>query len=102
MAYEIIWSPEAIRTFDSVIEYLHQKWTTAVIIKFIDDSENIIHLISKNPYLFRKSEKENIHQVLVTKQNLLLYQVNEHHKRVELLSFLDARQNPKKKPTIKK
>ncbi|MBI3500503.1 MAG: type II toxin-antitoxin system RelE/ParE family toxin [Bacteroidetes bacterium] len=97
MAYKIIWSPEAIHTFDSVIEYLEAHWTHREIIKLIQRANDIEHLLEKNPYLFRGSDKENIHEALVTKHNLLLYQINDEEKLVELLSFWDTRQNPKKK-----
>ena len=41
--------------------------------------------------------KQNIHEVLITKHNLLLYQINETELKVELLAFFDTRQHPKKK-----
>ncbi len=100
MAYKVIWSPEAEATFDRIIEYLDDKWTSKEIIKFIERTENVVFLLEQNPYLFRGSEKENIFEVLVTKQNLLLYQIIESKKRVELINFWDTRQNPKTKPSI--
>ncbi len=100
MAYEVIWSPEAEATFDNIVEYLNRHWTSKEIIRFIKRTEEVIFLLVQNPYLFRGSDKENIFEVLVTKQNLLLYQVVESDKRVELISFWDTRQNPKTKLTI--
>ena len=100
MAYKVIWSPEAIYTFNRIIEYLDAHWTSKEIIKFIERTEDVVSLLEQNPYLFRGSDKENIYEVLVTKQNLLLYQIIELNKRVELISFWDTRQNPKTKHTI--
>lgn len=100
MAYKIIWSPEAEATFDRIIEYLEEKWSSKEIIRFIERTEEVIFFLGQNPYLFRSSEKENIFEVLVTKHNLLLYQVIESKKRVELISFWDTRQNPKTKSSI--
>lgn len=97
MAWKIIWSPKAIETFDRIIDYLQAKWTEKEIIHFANETEHVISLIAINPYLFRGSEKENVHEVVITKHNLLLYQVIEPEMRIELLAFFDTRQDPKKK-----
>lgn len=100
MGYKIIWSPEAEASFQKIVEYLHEYWSSKEIIRFIQRTEDVVFLLERNPYLFRGSDKENIFEVLVTKQNLLLYQIIESSKRVELISFWDTRQNPDKKHSI--
>jgi plasmid stabilization system protein ParE len=97
MAFKVIWSPKAVETFDKVIDYLHKNWTEKEIKKFVRETEHVIHLVSINPHLFRASEKENIFEAIITKHNLLLYQVNQQSKTIELLSFFDTHQDPKKK-----
>ena len=97
MAFKIIWSPEAISDFEKVIDYLSENWTDREIEFFVKETNHLIQLISKNPYLFRSSEKENIFEAVITKQNLLLYQLDLNNKTVELLTIFDTRQNPKKK-----
>lgn len=76
---------------------MQKKWTDKQIKMFVKHTEKTIHILSKNPYLFRASEKEHIHEVLITKHNLLLYQILPTSNSIELLSFFDTRQNPKKK-----
>lgn len=100
MAYKIIWSPKAVATFETVIEYLHEKWSDKEVRSFINLSEKAIHILSQNPFLFRSSEKKSIHEVLITKHNLLLYQISSKSRTVELLTFFDTRQDPKKKKGI--
>ena len=97
MAFKIIWSPKAIKTFDKVIDYLTDNWTEKEISAFVKETNHVVFLISKNPYLFRSSEKENVLEGIITKHNLLLYQVDKKTNSIELLSFFDTRQNPKKK-----
>lgn len=97
MAFKIIWSPKAEDTFEKVIDYLQAEWTEKEIRKFVTETARVIHLVSVNPFLFRASEKENIFEAIVTKHNLLLYQVNRKIKTIELLAFFDTRQDPKKK-----
>jgi len=74
MAFKIAWSPEAISDFDKVIDYLSENWTEREIEYFVKETNHVLQLISKNPYLFRGSIKENIFEAVVTKHNLLLHQ----------------------------
>jgi plasmid stabilization system protein ParE len=97
MAYKVIWAPKAIITFENVIDYLQSHWTEKQIKYFVERTDKTIHLISNNPYLFRGSEKEDLHEVVITKHNILLYQVSVKERSIELLAFFDTRQNPKKK-----
>jgi plasmid stabilization system protein ParE len=97
MAFKIVWSKEAEDKFEDVISYLEIKWTEKEVKKFVSDTEKIISILKKNPFLFRGSDKAKIFEALIGKQNLLIYQINESEKRVELLSFWDTRQNPKSK-----
>lgn len=102
MAYEVIWSPQAEKTFEKVINYLEVNWTNKQIENLIIRTNRLVKLISRNPFLFKRSEKQNLHEVLITKHNLLLYQVNDVDQKVELLAFFDTRQHPKKKLRVLK
>ena len=97
MVYKIVWTPLATETFDHVIDYLENRWIKKEINHFISRTEEIISILKLNPYAFRKSLKANIHEVLITKHILLLYQINTNKNMFELLTFFDTRQHPKKK-----
>lgn len=95
MASKIIWSPKAEETFVRIIEYLEQKWTEKAVSNFIRQTDKVIHIISLRTATFRRSEKKDIYEILITRQNLLLYRIHKNH--IELLRFYDTRQNLKKK-----
>ena len=95
MAYKIIWLPKAEQRYDEIIEWLEQNWTKREIVNFIVRTDEVLELISTNPDLYRKSEKRNIRQALITKHNLLLYRKKGN--KVELMTFFDTRQKPSKK-----
>lgn len=97
MAFKIIWSPEAEKTFNEIIVYLEKNWTEKEIKKLLKETEKIISILQQNPFLFRGSQKQNVYEVLISKQNLLLYQISKNKKSVELLSFWDTRQKPNTK-----
>ncbi|MGV3597008.1 MAG: type II toxin-antitoxin system RelE/ParE family toxin [Bacteroidota bacterium] len=95
MAKEIIWSPRSKQTFAKVIEYLEQEWTEKEVIRFVAKVEKALSLITTGNIKFRSSGKENVHEVLITKHNLLIYRIKSTH--IELLRFYDTRQHPRKK-----
>ena len=97
MAFQIIWSPQAETDFDRVIEYLFENWTEKEISFFVNETNKVIAMISKYPYIFRGSEKENVIEAVITKHNLLIYEIHIEIKTINLLTFFDTRQDPKKK-----
>lgn len=95
MVKKVIWSPRAVKAHDRIITYLTIKWTSKEIEKFIRATHKTIEQISSGKIQFRRSNKRNIYEVLVTKHNLLLYRVQKNS--IELLTFFDTRQSPRKK-----
>lgn len=95
MVKEVRWTIESIRTFDKIIRYLENKWTEKEIENFIKATESIVTYISENLQMFRKTNKKNIHEALVTPNNLLIYKNYSSH--IDLITFWDTRKNPRKK-----
>ena len=95
MVKKITWSPRSIKAYDRVIDYLSAKWSEKEIAKFIRSTQKTLDQISSGSVKFRRSNKRNIYEVLVTKHNLLLYR--ETKNAIELLTFFDTRQHPRKK-----
>jgi len=61
---------------------------------FISRTENILSIISQQPYLYKASAYKEIRQAVIGKQNSLFYLVKNDE--VFLLTFWDTRQNPVK------
>ena len=97
MSYKIIWAPLALETFDKTIEYLNINWTEKEVKKFVNKTFETIEFLKESPYIFRGSEKESIYEAIIDKNNLLIYQIDEEKKEIDILSVWDTRQNPKKK-----
>lgn len=92
---KIVWTPASIETFEEIISYLERKWTEREIEKFIKKTEIVIHYISEKPLMFRKTNKKNVREALVSEHNLLVYKIYPDH--ISLITFWDTRQHPKKK-----
>lgn len=95
MVKQVIWSPEAEATFFKVIDYLQQNWTQKEIDHFIYATDKAVDYISLNPLMFRRTNKKNVHEALVTPQNLLIYKIYPTH--IFLITFYDTRQSKRKK-----
>lgn len=96
MALEIIWSPNAIKRFEEIIDFLNENWTEREIKIFIKKTVKVLAYISDNPKMFRKSlKRKSTHEALISKQVMLIYQLKPA--KIELLTFWDTRQHPRKK-----
>nr|NQU88883.1 type II toxin-antitoxin system RelE/ParE family toxin [Bacteroidota bacterium] len=93
----VFWTPTARLTYLEILEYLERDWTFNEIKNFILEVDDVIEKISRNPYMFPPSRKEkSIRKGFVTSHNSLYYRINEDTKDIELLTFWDNRQDPKK------
>jgi plasmid stabilization system protein ParE len=97
MAYKVRWTTEAEQTFDSIIDYLENRWTEQDIINFVTKTNYLIDQISINPEMFRSSSKINIRVGFITSQTSLFYQIINSENLILLLSFWDNRQDPAKR-----
>lgn len=95
MAKEISWTQESIDTFNKIIEYLEAKWTPRDVENFVTSADIVVKFISENPKMFRKTNKKNIREALVTPHNLMIYKIDGE--KIDIITFWDTRQNPKKK-----
>ena len=98
MGFKVVWTNKALDTFAQNIAYLQEKWTEKEVNAFSDKVNDILSVIREQPLLYRKSEKlSNVHIGLIVKQVSLVYRVKPRKKEIELIAFLDNRQDPKKR-----
>lgn len=97
MAYRIIWSPESTDALDRIIVYLQENWYDSDVQNFLVQVNHTLQLIQTNPYLFRYSVSRNMHEALITKHNLVIYEIDEKKQTINLLTIIDTRSNPKRK-----
>jgi plasmid stabilization system protein ParE len=98
MALKARWTPEAVDTFNAIIEYLENKWTEKEVQSFVQRSQKIISQIEKNPYHFKSSGFNEIRIAFITMHNSILYRVNEQDGIIELYTFWDNRKDPQERP----
>ena len=95
MAKKIIWTPEAEKTNDLIIDYLEKNWSKKEVVAFIEKVNSIVLHISLHPLAYRSAGKEDAREAVITKHNLLLYRITSN--KIYLLYFWDTRKNPSRK-----
>lgn len=81
----VIWSPEAKRTFESVIQYLEENWSRKEAVNFIERVYDVVILISKHPQIFIYLPKHRAYRCVVVKRISLLYRIKKSNRIINLL-----------------
>ncbi|MCF8226738.1 MAG: type II toxin-antitoxin system RelE/ParE family toxin [Bacteroidales bacterium] len=94
---KISWTPTARKTYFKVLDHLAEEWTKREVENFINEVESLLDQIKSNPEMFQASrKKKNVRKGLITKHNTLYYRIKPRKKELELITFWDNRQDPKK------
>jgi plasmid stabilization system protein ParE len=97
MNYSIIWSPRSLATFEDRIQYLRIHWTEKEITNFKNRVKEYLEILKEEPFIGKNPGRyKNTHIGLIIKQVSLIYRVKVIKKEVELVAFIDNRQDPKK------
>jgi plasmid stabilization system protein ParE len=97
MNYTIIWSPDALSSFDDRIQYLKIHWTEKEITNFKARVKKYLVTLAEEPLIGKRPGKhKNLHMGLIIKPVSLIYRVNKIRKEIELVLFIDNRQDPRK------
>jgi plasmid stabilization system protein ParE len=92
MSLALIWTDEAIETFDGVVTLIENKWSKKEADKFVQRTQKILTLIADQPYMYKASLSNNVRQAIFTKQTSVFYEV--HDEFITVLFFWDNRQEP--------
>jgi len=97
MSYSVTWMPEAFKTFDDRIQYLQIHWTEKEIRNFQLRVQEYLETLKDEPFIgHRAGRVKNVYIGLILKQVSLIYRIKPIKKEIELLIFIDNRQDPRK------
>ncbi len=95
MVFKIIWSPLALKTYISNIEYLEAEWTNREVKNFLDAVQRKLSILSFQPKTGRLTSKRlHLRQTVIHKRMILIYRFKPQKKEVELVRFFGTYQNP--------
>jgi plasmid stabilization system protein ParE len=96
MALDIFWSKSADKRFDSIIQYIEDRWGFHVASLFVKKTYEFLDLLSEFPEIGTVENKDlNIRGFVIVKQLTIFYQLQDS--KIIILSFYDNRQKPKNK-----
>jgi plasmid stabilization system protein ParE len=98
MVKEVIWSPLAVETFDTIADYILKKFGEAAAKKFVQTVDAKLTLIKSRPKMFRRTaHRTNTYITSIHKRTTLTYRYSPVKKKIELVVFWGM-QNPANKP----
>jgi plasmid stabilization system protein ParE len=93
MDFNIIFSDEAIETFESIGLQIQARWGEREVNEFRKRVYKVVGTISKFPLIFQTLDNtENVHKAYVHKNCSMFYRVGSTY--IEVLFFWDNRQDP--------
>jgi plasmid stabilization system protein ParE len=96
MALKFIWTSQAVKGFNKVMDFLEAEWTAKEILNLENKIQQVVNQINLNPEQFPKSIKsKSLYKVIVDKNNYLVYKLNKESKIVEIINFRGTKQRPK-------
>lgn len=89
---KIRWNPLAKEDYYHTIDYLLKNWSEKEAQNFIDEVQEIIHVLHKGNIDFQKTNLPNIRRCVIRKQVTLFYKIIDNH-TLELLRFWNSYQD---------
>ena len=95
MALKIVWTLQAKRGFDKVIDYLEEEWTLTEILNLEQNLRDLLKTISKYPKICPASGRyKNVHKGIVDKNNYIIYRIQYEKELIEIVNFRGTKQIP--------
>lgn len=92
MSLEIFWPDEATETFNNIVLFIETERTENEAGSFVKQTQEILFLISEQPYMDKRSINGDVRQASITKQTSMSYEIHEGY--ITILFFWDNRQEP--------
>jgi len=98
MAFEIIWTRQAEKDYDKIINYIAENWGDKEIRDFIGETERFFEILSHHPEILQRSANhESVYRGPINRLTILIYRVKPLKKQIVLIRVRGARQKPLKR-----
>lgn len=92
---KVIWTREAEVSFNRILDYLMEVWTSKEALAFVDIVEDTVDHICASPKMFKISQYDDqSREAFITKHTTMFYRVLEGE--IEIEYFWGNFQDPKK------
>lgn len=86
---KIIWSEQAKKSYEKTIDYLLERWTIDIVLKFENLTNNTLDNLKKNKYFCPISQQTQLRKCVIHKNISLIYRIEKSI--IELITFIDNR-----------
>jgi plasmid stabilization system protein ParE len=98
MAFKIIWTKQAAKGYDKIIDHLQENWSEKEIINFIEETDRFFEILTQYPEILQKTnKKKNVYRGPINSLTILTYRVKPVNKYIELINIRGSRQKPLKR-----
>ncbi len=95
MSYRILWTNEAIKNLEQILDYITTAWTDKEANHFKMKLAEQLNIISKFPNIFPASiMAPRLRKAVLTKQTIIFYEVKDQN--IYIVYLFDSRQNPER------
>jgi len=81
---KVVWTREAEKTFNTIINYLLEKWTVKEAVSFVEIVDDIIEQIVIHPKMFKTSNYDfKSREAFITKHTTMFYRILDNVIEIE-------------------
>ena len=94
MALKIVWTNQAVKGLEKVLDYLEKSWSTSEIISLEKKLIGLLNRISKYPEICpATSHLKDVRKGLIDRNNYIIYRIRAKSNSIEIINFRGAKQN---------
>jgi len=86
---KIIWSKQAKKSYEKIIDNLLKEWSFDIALKFENLTNSTLDNIRNNKSLCPKSQQTQLRKCIIHKNVSLIYRIEKSN--IELVTFIDNR-----------
>jgi plasmid stabilization system protein ParE len=85
MAFKIVWTRQAIKGYDKIINYLEENWSGTEIENFLIETDQFFELLTHHSEILQKTNThKNLYRGPINRFTMLVYRVKPIKKHIEL------------------
>ena len=94
MALKIVWTNQAVKGLEKVLDYLEKSWSTSEIISLEKKLIDLLNRISKYPEICpATSHLKDVRKGLIDRNNYIIYRIRAKSNSIEIINFRGTKQN---------
>ena len=98
MAFKIIWTKQAIKGYDNIINYLEENWSDREVSNFVREADRFFETLSLQPEILQRTARsKNVFRGPINPLTIVIYRIKPTKRHIELICIRGSRQKPLKR-----